>query len=292
MFHAFHGAGTRVSAGLMVIATACLAVPAFAHVHWTRVNAVDEATVALYHFENVTEQEAPAESPLPAGLALIPSSALQPIAALEDTAGAIFGTHSVRLGTQTLLSTLSAPDLDGDLTIEFWFKWLPTMTSSTVEIGLRSGARIHVSRDVLHPGNDRFGVAGTHGSFVDAPGFTNWIDVGEEEASLNEWRHLGVTIHSAGLEYNTALGHDVYRAGSVARLYLNGHAVGLYPYAIDVAGFQVHDASRIAITMRGDGVAVDEFAVWRKDWSENGSVDNPFSDGRGEQADVAEWSLY
>lgn len=292
MFHAFEEAGARITAGLMVMAAACLAVPAYAHVHWTRVNAVDASTVALYHFENVTEHHAPAECPLPDGMALIPSSVLQPIVPLEDTAGTIFGTHSIALSTQTLLSTLSAPNLDGDLTIECWFKWLPTMTSSTLEIGLRSGARIHVARDVLHSGNDRFGIAGTHGSFVDAPGFTNWVDVGEEEASLNEWRHLGVTIHSTGLEFNPTLGHDVYMSGSVARLYLNGHAVGLHPYAIDIAGLQVHDGSRIAITMRGDGVAVDEFAVWRKDWSENGTEDNPFSDGRGEQADVAEWSLY
>lgn len=270
--------GAVLSLTLLVSTT-----PAHAHVHWTRVNTVDSTTLFLSHGDNATTTLLPAEPPLNADLGLTPTSAAAPITTSTDVAGSLFGPHSITLTQpQTLQSTASLTNVSGDLTIEFWFKWLPTMTSSTLEVGLGSGARIRIARDTANPAQDRLGVAGTHGTYLSVPQFPNWNAIGEEEASLNEWRHMGLTIHSTGLVYDGAQGHDVYAPGSIGRIYLNGHLLGVHPaQTIDLAGLPVHDASRVVLRMQGAGMAIDELAIWSKDWSENGSNTNPFGNGRG-----------
>lgn len=271
---------------------ACAAGAANAHVHWTRTNSVDADTIALYHFDSATSTAAPVAASLPAGLGLSVFSGAAQLAPLADTAGAIFQPQSLSLpSAQVLRTTDTVAGLAGDLTIECWFQWLPALTSCSLEVGLRSGARIVVARDVANPANDRFGIAGTHGSFIPAPGFTSWAALGDEEASLGEWRHLALAIHSTGIHYDPVEAHDVYSTGSVARLYLNGHATGTFPFAIDVAGLKVHDASQVTVMVTSGGMALDELALWRRDWTANGAAANPFADGRG-GAGVAGWILY
>lgn len=263
---------------------ACTNTPGNAHVIWSQTNSVDADTLFLTHMDDTTKQEVPAEASLASDLGLTPTSALVQITTGTDVPSAIFGPHSLQLTqSQTLRSTATVSDLTGDLTIEFWFKWLPTMTSSTLQVGLASGAKIMIARDALNSANDRFGVAGTHGSYRSTNGFVDWPNVGEEEAGLNTWRHLGLTIHSAGIAFDPAAEHDVYLPGTVGRMYLFGHAAALPPtdIEIDLAGLKVHDASAIQLQMTGSGIAVDEITIWKKDWSENGSNHHPFSDGRG-----------
>lgn len=281
--------GMRVHAtATMIFSVVLLCTNAGAHaINWDRVNAVDADTLALYHFDNATADLAPVESPLNAGLDLAPSSALAPITVSSDVVSGIFAPQSIRLmTTQTLQSTSALTDVSGDLTIEFWFKWLPTMTSSTLQVGLGSGARVLLARDVLYPVNDRFGVGGGHGTFRSAPGFVDWPSVGEEHADLNTWYHIGLAIHSTGIVYDEVSGHDAYAAGSVARMYLHGHAVGIPVTEIDLGGMQVHNSSRVTVRIAGAGVALDELAIWKKDWTANGTNPDPFGDGRGGDARV------
>lgn len=266
----------------VVVLLTCTHMPCSAHVVWTRTNSVDSETVFLSHMDQTTKYEIPVQLPLTPDLGLTPTSALVQITTNTDVPSGIFGPDSLLMTqSQTLRSTATVSDLAGDLTIEFWFKWLSTMTSSTLQIGLASGAKILIARDVLNPVNDRFGIAGTHGSYCSTNGFVDWPTVGEEEAGLNTWRHLGLTIHSAGISYDSLAEHDVYLPGTIGRMYLFGHGVGLPVHEIDLAGLKVHDASAIQVQMTGGGIAVDEITVWKKDWSENGENHHPFSNGRG-----------
>jgi hypothetical protein len=221
---ATRAAWCRIIAYSLVILTACAVSPARAHVSWNRVNHVDSDTITLYHFDNTDDNVASPVSPLSPNLGLTVFSGLTPLSTIADTPGSIFTPQALNLpATQTLRTTDSVAGLSGDLTIECWFKWSPSITSATLEFGLQSGARVLVARDIGTPANDKFGVAGTHGSFVAAPDFPNWENVGEEEAGLNEWRHLALAIHSTGIHYDPIGAHDVYSTSTTGRLYLNGH---------------------------------------------------------------------
>lgn len=282
----------RVPAPALAILFACAATPLHAHLHWTRVNTVSPDTAALYRFDSNTVVASPAEG-LPPDLGLTPTSGAALLAPATDIPDSIFGPSSLGLpSAQTLRSTDTLAAMQGDVTIECWFKWNASMSTSSLEIGLQSGAKILLARDITNPANDHFGISGTHGSFVAAPGFTNWQDVGEEEAGLNEWRHLALAIHSAGIHYDALSAHDIYSTGTVGRLYLNGHPVGSFPHSIDLSGLKVHDASRVTAIMDGGGMTIDEFTVWKRDWSENGNNTNPFADGRGASAGVKQWRMY
>lgn len=293
MFNAFNPAWHRVTACILLMAALQLCTLAHAHVHWTQTNNINSNTVALFHFDDASTTAAmPAAGLAPdLGFTVYTGSAafLSPV---TDTPGSIFLPQALNLpATQTLRTTTSVSGLDGDLTIETWFKWQPSLAACSLDIGLQSGAKIRIVRDTLNSANDRFGISGTHGSYITAPGFTNWAAMGDEEASLGEWRHLALTVHSAGIHYDPVAAHDVYSTGTIGRLYYNGHAVGSFPYEINLSGLQVHAASRLTIVVTGGGMALDELTVWKQDWSDNGTVPNPFSNGRG-NAGVREWVEY
>ena len=271
---------------------ACLALTfntapgAEAHVQWTQTNQPDPEMLVLYHFDehvSTTGQTLAAADPLPENRRLtLEAPAGLSARTVHDTAGEIFNPHALEFrGAQRLRSEATLGDISGDVTIEFWMRWDSAVTSQTLQAGLASGAKLYIARDTLVPANDRFGILGTHGSYVSAPGFVSWAAVGEDEAPFDEWLHFAVTIHSTGLYYNSGTGHDMYNPGSIARLWLNGHAVGAAPHTVNIESLQVHDASRIVLQSVNGGVKVDEFAVWKKDWSKNGTASNPFADGRG-----------
>lgn len=259
------------------------AAPVQAHVFWTQVNSVHSTTLFLSHGDHATSTLLPAEPPLPVELGLTPTSATATITTSPDVVGSIFGPQSVTLTKdQTLQSTASLAGVSGDLTVEFWFKWLPDMTSSTLEFGLGSGARILVARNTADPAKDRFGVAAPHGSFRSAPGFVSWVATGDEYASLNIWRHIGLTIHSTGTVLDGITGQRVYGPGSTGRMYYYGHLMGIDPdTTIDLAGLPIQETSSVILRMAGAGMAVDELTIWSKDWSDNGLHNNPFGNGRG-----------
>lgn len=276
-----------------------LAAQAAAHVHWTRVNDVDPLCAALYHFDTTdtaVNDVLPVASGLSADLGLVVGTTSGAGAsAVVDTPDSIFGPHALRLqSTQDLQSAGNIADTDGDLTIEFWFKWDPSVTAQTVTVGLQSTANLVIQRDTATPANDRFGIEFTHGDYVSAPGFVDWPTVGLEEASLGEWRHYAVTIHSTGMTFDAVSGHDKYNPGSTATIWLNGHATGSHPHTVGIEGMQAHDASRVRIRNTDGTVSIDEFAIWKHDWSENGTVANPFANGRGDglPSSVGNWHVF
>jgi hypothetical protein len=177
-------------------------------------------------------------------------------------------------------------------------KWPTGFDSASLTFGFRSGARILVTRDVNNPANDRFGVAATHGSYVSAPGFTNWVDVGTEEAPIGDWIHVAVTLSVEDpIYFEPATNHDHYTTGTLARFFLNGHLVGsTNNTAVNVggvAGLQLHNPSRVRVgTLSGGNVLVDEVAIWNRDWSANGTVLNAFDNGRVIPAAVQDWAMY
>lgn len=289
-----------VSAMALILFAISFSAPAIAHVHWHRVNDFSPGlTVGLYHFDehgvSVGQTLKPAPGlPLNRGL-LIGAPSGDGLASVHDVPDAIFEPHALHIrSAQIMDSTETVGDLEGDLTIEFWFKWDVDLEYQRVQVGLRSGAKIEIARSTVNPASDVFGIAFVHGDFVSAPGFVNWDEVGEEEAGLGDWRHVAVTIHSTGIHFEAGLGHDVYDPGSVARFWVNGHAVGVHPHTVDIAGKQMHDASRIRIRSLAGPIRIDEVTIWRKDWSENGTVAEPFADGRGEgiPQSVENWKLF
>lgn len=273
--------------------------PIFAHVHWTRGNRVEPGlTVGLYHID---------EANLSTGKPILPAAGLSPdrglligapsgagMQAAADTADDFLSPFSLQLqSAQIADSTAAIPNMTGDLTIEFWFKWDPDLTYQHLQAGLRSGARIEIARSTVHPASDTFGIAFVHGDTVSAPSFPGWSAIGEE-AELDEWYHVAVTIHSEGAHYVEVLGHDVYNSGSTARFWLNGHAVGSSPFTVDITGMRVHGDSRIRIRSIEGPIKIDEVTIWKKDWSQDGTASNPFGDGRGEEATsgIDHWDLY
>jgi hypothetical protein len=194
------------------------------------------------------------------------------------------------------------PDLiTGDLTIEFWMKWDPAPSASSFEVGFRRGSKLRITRDTANPANDRFAIFATHGTFVSAPGFTNWADVGIDEAPLDEWIHVAVAIDSVGNYYDDTVTHHLYNTGSVARFFLNGHAVGNAPHTVQLNGnpdtmnnLQIHgEYSKLTINNISGVVTLDDVAVWSRDLTEGGTVMNPFANGRGTVFSAVEgWSVF
>jgi len=284
----------RLFSSLILLGAAALAP---AHVEWTTANGNSPLLVGLYHCDDtvvgtgdviaaITEQGEHRNIAIgaPASTGLVASS--------DVTADAPLGPGSLEFtSAQDCNTAFTFHDLDGDLTIEGWFKWDVALVTSSIEFGLRSGAKISLIRDVATPANDRFQLSFTHGDTASAPGFTDWPAVGVEHGALGVWRHVAVTIHSTGMVFNSGLGHDVYLPGSTATFWLDGHEFGVGP--VDIAGKQVHDASRIRIRNLAGGVKIDEVAVWRHDWSENGTVAEPFENGRGSSPlSAQDWNLY
>lgn len=273
--------------------------PLAAHVIWSRVNDADPRCLALYHFDTHAGNPGSllaVQSHLPVARGLtVGTPTTVTMQSVHDTPSALFEPHALAIkSAQSAESTATLANLTGDLTIECWFKWDAPLTSQSVQLGLRSGAKLTLVRDTLNPANDRFGLTFTHGDYAGAPGFTNWPDVGEEEAALGEWRHVAVTVSSTGMHLDTASGHDVYNSGSVARFWLNGHAVGTAPHTVDLTGLRAHDASKIRILGLGGAIKIDEFTLWNYDWSQNGLAANPFADGRGAGLvnAASRWPLY
>lgn len=292
---------SRIKTGILILALGIIApATGFSHVHWTQVNSPDHRALAIYHFDSASStigfgDHISPDSGLPAGnflLAQAPSGAGSIYS--SSTPGVPFTPSSVSIKSAQIFETPTVfNNVDGDLTIEFWFKWDSDSTQSELTVGLKSGAKILLARDISNPGNDRFGILGTHGSFIAAPDFTTWQAVGEEEASLNEWRHVALVIHSTGIEFDSLLGHDIYKTGTTGQIWYNGHLVGAYPGNISLAGLQVHGDSAVQVRMvNGGNMSIDEMAVWRYDFSENGTVNNPFRNGRGGNSNVPEWSVY
>lgn len=298
---------------LLAAATTFLFIPTLsqAHVTWTQVNQLDPNAIAQYHLDDSVFATT---SPLIVGSGfnndrhlIIQAPTSGP--GFSSVAGpeSFFATALRLDGTQRADSLANfgydnpsyvGPDLNGalpgdnnngpdlvdkDLTIEFWIKWDDAPTSSSVEVGFRSGSKLRISRDTVNPANDEFGILATHGTYVEAPGFTDWVTVGDEEAPLNEWIHFAVAIDSTGSTYNSLTGHYEYNAGTVARFYLNAHAVGVAPHTVPLDGLlDFHSESSLLTIRNVSGVAsLDEVAIWRVDLSEAGTALSPFSNGRG-----------
>lgn len=288
----------KVLAAFMV--SLLLAPICSAHVHWTELNQADPLLAGLYHFDSGNIQagqllEVAEGMPTDRGL-VIQEPEGDGISNSSDTNGSLFGPNALVFhSAQKAESEAVIHGLDAGLTIEFFLKWDPAMEHSSIEIGLTSGAKLRITRDLNDPSQDQFGIQATHGDFVSASGFPNWEALGEEEAALDEWRHVGVTIHSTGLHFDETLQHDVYNEGSVARFYWNGHLTGTAPATVDLSGVQVHDHSTLIINNIEGTIAIDEIAIWKTDWSNNGENHSPFSDGRGSgtfQSDVKHWAVF
>jgi hypothetical protein len=187
--------------------------------------------------------------------------------------------------------------VDKDATFECWVKWDAAPSASSFEIGFRSGAKLRITRDTTNPGSDQFGLAATHGTYVEAPGFVDWATVGAEEAPLDEWIHVAVTISSIGSFFDVPTHHHQYSTGSVARFYLNGHAVGSLPHTVSIANsLQLHaESSVLTIRNLSGSVTIDEVGLWGTDLSGDGANASPFANGRGAGntlAADAPWSTY
>ncbi|MBX7245957.1 MAG: LamG domain-containing protein [Candidatus Sumerlaeaceae bacterium] len=289
------------AAVLCCLLVSTIKTPALAHVDWTRVNGVDANCIALYHLGDTLTSPGKAlnvAAGLPVGRGLVlgttSGAGASPSTDVKDP---IFDPGSVRFDSvQTNDSTDTLTQADGTtgpVTIECWFKWDATMTSSSVVVGFRSAAKLQITRDTTSASLDRFGLSTVHGNYVSAPGFVDWPTVGAEEGPLGEWIHAAVTIYPTGTFYNSVSAHDVYSTGSVARFWLNGHPTGTFPFTADLTDVALHDNTKLEIRLLGGaGVSVDEFTVWKIDWSNNGTTPNPFANGRPIPAAVDNWLDY
>lgn len=289
---------------LFVLSALSPASTCFAHVTWTRANAVagtGAPLLALYHF---------GEDPVSTGTVFANAAGLNSafnmtlaaptsgpgFASSTDLVGAFLGTHSLALqGNQRADSPAGTGVLWGgqdDCTVEFWFKWGTDVDNDEIQVGLRSAVKIWIRRDQTTPANDRFGIATTHGDTAQVPGFTDWVAVGATEAPLDEWLHVGVTVHSTGYHLDIGLNHEVWDAGSTATVYLNGHAAGTGP--IDLTGVRGHPDTRVSAISLSGSTLIDELSIWGSDLSANGTITTMFNEGRDGvfSSAVSDWQLY
>lgn len=313
---------SRVLLRSLMAAFMMICAMASAHVSWTQVNQSDENAIAVYHLDDTTFTTgsalavAPDWSPtrsLTIQAVTAPAPGFSSSASVRDT---FFGTSLRMSGAQRADSTKNfgyddpayvgadlngslpgdnnnGPDLvDKDVTIGFWMKWDDAPSSSSLEIGFRSGAKLRITRDTGTPSGDQFCVLATHGTLVTAPGFTNWAAIDPDEAPLNEWIHVAVAIDSTGSTYDSLSGHYRYNAGSVARFYLNGHPVGTAPHTVAIDGVLDFHSESSLLTIRNvsGSVTIDEVAIWGTDLSVGGTVGTPFANGIGSGSSaVADW---
>ena len=225
----------------ILVSSAMLAAaqPALAHVTWTQPNQFDATAIAMYSLEESTlstaaflapkagwgsERNLVIQAPTGTGFSTVATSAYGFLgnalrmdgAQRADTlniVGGNFGYDDPSYTGPDLNGTLPGdnelgPNLvDKDLTIELWLRWDAAPSASSIEIGFRSGSKLRITRDTVTPANDQFALFATHGTFVSAPGFTNWVDVGDDEAPLGEWIHFAVAIDSAGSTFDVPSGH-------------------------------------------------------------------------------------
>jgi hypothetical protein len=302
----------HIGAATLAAAITTTATSATAHVNWTQPNGPHPDLVAHYQFSESTPLTVGTQSTQPgpglnANLALVPATPTPTTGTIAATStdilSSVLGPRSLQFNSTQILDTTATlgnlTGTSGPLTVEGWFKWPTGFTSGTVTFGLRSGVRVQITRDTINPSNDRFGLAATHGSFVSAPGFTNWVAVGTEEAPLNEWIHVAATATPLGEYFEPATGHDHYTTGSVARLFINGHLFGISPNTTlpvgGLAGLQWHDPTRVRVNATlpaGGSILVDEVSIWKRDWSQDGTVLNAFNNGRSGNASVTDWAIY
>lgn len=308
-----------VVAALMMMA----ASKAAAHVSWTQVNSADPAGIAVYHLDedtpvslgstfNVAGDWGTARSLnviTLTGTASYSSSVPEPVFGKSLRMNGVVRANSTKNfgyddptyvgadlnGSLPGDNNFGPDQVDKDATIGFWFKWDPAPTASSFEVGFRSGAKLRITRDTTTPANDQFAIFATHGTFVAAPGFTNWVDVGPSEAPLDEWIHVAVAIDSTGSTYDVPSGHYRYNAGSVARFYLNGHEVGTAPHTVALDGLlDFHsESSFLEIRNYSGSVTIDEVAIWGTDLSVGGTAASPFANGIGSGvSSVDDWAMF
>jgi hypothetical protein len=182
---------------------------AAAHVTWTQGNQYDPTAIAVYHLDDI-------------GL----TTGAQRADTLIITGG-IFGYDDpdyVGADTNSSLpgDNLNGPDLvdkDKEATIEFWLRWDAAPSASSDGIGFRNRNKLRITRHTVTPANDQFAILATHGTFVPAPGFTDWAPVGDEEAPLAEWIHVPVAIDSTSSTFDVPSNHHKYNSGTVARFF-------------------------------------------------------------------------
>jgi hypothetical protein len=316
---------SRVLLRPLVAALMMLCAMSSAHVVWTQVNQSDADAIAVYHLNDsvFTVGSALAVAPdwstsrsLTIQAVTGPAPGFTSSANVPDT---FFGTSLRMDGAQRADSAKNfgyddpayvgadlngalpgdnnfGPDLvDKDVTIGFWLKWDAAPSASSIEIGFRSGSKLRITRDTVTPANDQFAVVATHGTTVSAPGFTNWDVLGTEEAPLDEWIHLSVTIDSTGSTYDSLSGHWRYNADTVGRFYLNGHPVGVAPHTAAFDGLLDFHSESSLLTIRNisGAVTIDEVAIWGTDLSVGGTAAAPFANGIGSGASsVDDWMSY
>lgn len=293
-----------------------------AHVSWSQTNGYMADGIAVYHLDETLLTTGATLAPAAGYLAtrglVIQAPGGTGFSSSATSVSGVFGTALRMDGSQRADSTANVgyddptyagpdtngslpgdntlgPDLvDKNLTIDFWLKWDPAPSASSIEIGLRSGSKLRITRDTTTPANDQFAIFATHSTFVTAPEFTNWVDVGIDEAPLDEWIHFAVTIESTGSTFDVPSGHHKYNAGTLARFYLNGHEVGSAPHTAPLAGTLDFHSESSLLTIRNisGAVTIGEVAIWSADRSNAGTATNPFANGRGSAASVENWMSY
>lgn len=286
-----------------------LAGSAVAHHNYTRPNVGDASRMlALYHFDNEpgtvgSEFSSPGFA-TPRGLRVsTPTAGGATLTTTTDVAYPVLGPNSVQFnGRQSLVTTESFAETIEDCTIEFWIKWRPEMTSSTLLVGANAGPKVMITRDNTNSLNDRFGIQTAHGDFRSAPDFGDWTEW-ESEPSTNGWWVVAMAIHSTGVDVEEDdHGHEdaVYKAGSYAIFFVNNHPVGLWGGdgaflgKVDISGMALHDHSNLYVRCEeGAGVMVDDFIWWKEDLTRDGTeLFDLFTNGRGEASGVDQWGLY
>lgn len=296
--------------GIAAILCGCC-VSIFGHHNYTVPNVADpQRMLALYHFDNEaggigTLFDSPGFA-TPGGLRVAtPSAGGTSLTTSTDVSYPVLGPNSITFNDrQSLITDVDFAETVEDCTIEFWIKWKPGMTSSTLLVGANAGPKVCITRDNSNSLNDGFGILTAHGDFRSAPGFTDWTEW-DSEPTTNGWWVMGMAIHSEGTttmsDPNTGHEDEVYLPGSFAIFFVNDHVVGDYNAQseflgkVDISGMKLHDRSNLYVRCdAGRGVMLDDFIFWKEDLTQGGTVLNElFDNGRGDAASgIADWVIY
>lgn len=288
--HTMRKAAALAIGGLMATAAA-------AHVIWKQRNEPGAWTVALYHCdeEDVAVGSALADAAGDGSLDLIvgePGDA--PLESTFDVPRE-FLVRAVQINSaQTLAAAGDAAHPEGDMSIEFWCRFLGA--GADVQVGFPDGVSLRMR---IGGNGDRFQLFGANhndpeSGAYSAPGFNSFPPV-------DDWHHYGVTLFAPNVEV-LENGRRRYGEGCKARFFFDSHIVGFADnQTLDLAGLEFEPFAPPAVTAREGGLMLDEIMISRVDWSDpvghGGSghgglrLTHGFEDGRV-PVSVPGWSWY
>lgn len=267
------------------------------HTVWQQRNESGPWTVCLYHCdEEITDESLFIYNAIddPDLHVSIGPAVADPLTSTTDVRHGFLNRAIVGRSEQSCISQGKISHPMGDLSIEFWMKFIEY--GADIQIGFQTGVSLRIR---IGGEGDRFQLVGANEIIQDstqysAPGFESFPPVGN-------WHHYGVTIHAPSIRQNES-GTFSYEEGSYAQFFYDSHIVGFVDQTkLDLTGLEFSPQSNIMIQIHHGTMIFDEIMISNIDWSNpvghggagHGGIriGHAFENGR-QPVSISDWCLF